>query len=139
MFIFNKGAGDVGWLRLVASLKIYVSFAKEPHKRDLYSAKRPKFFREPTNRRHSITHLVMGYVAMGWQRCICSVKFQVSFAKEPYICRALLQKRLMFLVSLQNVSTYIRSASILASFLHFLLIRHLQCKYIYIYIYSWHT
>jgi len=29
-----------GWLRLVGSLKLWVSFAKEPYKRDLYSPKR---------------------------------------------------------------------------------------------------
>jgi len=33
----------MGWLRLVGCLKIYVSFAKELYKRDLYSAKRPVF------------------------------------------------------------------------------------------------
>jgi len=31
----------MGWLQVVGSLKIYVFFAKEPYKRDLYSAKRP--------------------------------------------------------------------------------------------------
>jgi len=30
------------WLRLVGSLKLYVSFAKEPYKRDIYSAKETK-------------------------------------------------------------------------------------------------
>ena len=30
----------MGWLRLVGSLKLQVSFVKEPYKRDLYSAKR---------------------------------------------------------------------------------------------------
>jgi len=28
--------GHVGWLRLVGSVKLYVSFAKEPYKRDIY-------------------------------------------------------------------------------------------------------
>ena len=31
---------SVGWLRLVGSLKSWVSFAKEPYKRDVYSLKR---------------------------------------------------------------------------------------------------
>ena len=35
----------MGWLRLVGSLKLQVSFAKEPYKRDLYSAKGPIIFR----------------------------------------------------------------------------------------------
>jgi len=32
---------SMGCLRLVGSLKLYVSFAKEPYKRDVYSPKRP--------------------------------------------------------------------------------------------------
>jgi len=31
----------MGWLRLVGSLKLYVSFAKEPYKRDDILQKRP--------------------------------------------------------------------------------------------------
>ena len=36
---------DMGWLRLVGSLKLYVSFAKEPYKRDYILQKRPIFLR----------------------------------------------------------------------------------------------
>jgi len=32
---------DMGWLRLVGSLKLYVFFAKEPYKRDYILQKRP--------------------------------------------------------------------------------------------------
>jgi len=32
---------DIGWLRLVGSLKLQVSFAKEPYKRDYFLQKRP--------------------------------------------------------------------------------------------------
>jgi len=32
----------MGWLRLVGSLKLQVSFAKEPYKRDVIVQKRPK-------------------------------------------------------------------------------------------------
>jgi len=42
------------WLRLVGSFKIWVSFAKDPYKRDLYSAKETCTFKEPTNRSHPI-------------------------------------------------------------------------------------
>jgi len=35
----------VGWLRLVGSLKLYVSFAKEPHKKDEIVQKRPIILR----------------------------------------------------------------------------------------------
>jgi len=31
----------MGWLRLVGSIKLYVSFAKEPYKRDYILQKRP--------------------------------------------------------------------------------------------------
>jgi len=41
---------DMGWLRLVGSLKLQVSFAKEPYRRDLYSAKETYNLKEPTNR-----------------------------------------------------------------------------------------
>ena len=46
----------MGWLRLVASLKISVSFAKEPYKTDLYSAKETDIFKEATNRSHPIPY-----------------------------------------------------------------------------------
>jgi len=36
---------DIGWLRLVGSLKLQVSFAKEPYKRDCILQKRPIIFR----------------------------------------------------------------------------------------------
>jgi len=43
--------GEVmGWLGLVGSLGLWVSFAKEPYKRDLYSAKETYNFQEPDNR-----------------------------------------------------------------------------------------
>jgi len=35
----------MGWLRLVGSLKLYVSFAKEPYKRDNILQKRPPILR----------------------------------------------------------------------------------------------
>jgi len=45
----------MGWLRLIGSLKLQVSFAKEPYKRDLYSAKETYNFKELTNCSHPIT------------------------------------------------------------------------------------
>jgi len=44
----------MGWLRLVGSLQLQVSFAKEPYKLDLYSAKETYELKEPTDRSHSI-------------------------------------------------------------------------------------
>jgi len=45
---------DMGWLRLAGSLKVQVSIAKEPYKRDLYSAKETYNFKEPNNCSHPI-------------------------------------------------------------------------------------
>ena len=47
-------ARNMGWLWLVGSLKLYVSFAKEPYKRDLNSAKETYNLKELTNRSHPI-------------------------------------------------------------------------------------
>ena len=44
---------DRGWLPLVGSLKLQVSFAKEPYKRD-YSAKETYKLKDPTKRSHPI-------------------------------------------------------------------------------------
>ena len=38
----------MGWLRFVDSIKMQVSFAKEPYKRDLYAAKETYIFKKPT-------------------------------------------------------------------------------------------
>ena len=42
------------WLRLVGSLKTKVSFAQEPYKTDVYSAKETYIFKEPTNHGHPV-------------------------------------------------------------------------------------
>jgi len=44
----------MGWLRLVGSSEFQVSFAREPYKRDPYSAKETYKFKKPTNRSHPI-------------------------------------------------------------------------------------
>ena len=42
---FIHKSTDMGWLRLAGSLKLYVSFAKEPYKRDYILQKRPILLR----------------------------------------------------------------------------------------------
>jgi len=42
----------MGWLRLVGSLKLWVSFAKKPYKRDCIMQKQTCNFKEPTKRSH---------------------------------------------------------------------------------------
>ena len=44
----------MGWLRLVGSLKLQASFAKEPYKTDDILQKETCNFKEPTNRSHPI-------------------------------------------------------------------------------------
>jgi len=45
----------MGWLRLVGSLELYVSFAKEPYKRDDILQKETYILKEPTNSSHPIS------------------------------------------------------------------------------------
>ena len=53
--IEGKSGGDgMGWLRLVGSLKLYVSFAEEPYKRDDILQKETCNLKGPTNRSHPI-------------------------------------------------------------------------------------
>jgi len=54
----------MGWLRLVGSLKVQVSIAKEPYKRDCILQKKTCNLKEPTNRSHPIS-CVIGW-ASGW-------------------------------------------------------------------------
>ena len=82
----------MGWLRLVGSLKLQVSFAKEPYKRDLYSAKETYIFKRPTNRSHFI-HSEWGAQnadAMLQNRLVGSLNYrsllQKSHIKETYFC-----------------------------------------------------
>ena len=44
----------VGWLRLVGSWKLWVSFAKEPYKKDYILQKRPTILRSLLNRSHPV-------------------------------------------------------------------------------------
>jgi len=57
----RRVASQMGRLWLVGSLKLQVSFAEEPYKRDDIPS-----------------------ITMGWLQFIGSLKFKVSFAKEPY-------------------------------------------------------
>ena len=45
------------WLRVGGCLKIQVSFAKEPYKRDQYSAKETHIFKNPTHRSYPIASI----------------------------------------------------------------------------------
>ena len=92
---------------MIGSLKMQVPFAKAPYKRDLYSAEETYLFEEPTDRCHpiSLVHHLRIFHPMEWRRFVGSFKILVSFAmgttKETYI----LQKKPIFLGSLQMVAT----------------------------------
>ena len=53
----DPGCHAMGWLRLVGSLKLQVSFAKEPYKKDNILQKKTYNFKEPTDRNHPIGRL----------------------------------------------------------------------------------
>ena len=81
---------SMGWLRLVGSLKSWVSFAKETYKRDCILQKRPIILR-------SLQIVATSYVSKQYM----SKREQ----KETYKRDCILQKRPMILRSLQIVST----------------------------------
>jgi len=58
----------MGWLRVVVSLKWYVSFAKEPYKKRRYSAEKTYNFKEPTNRSHPMRALASSF-ALSFGKC----------------------------------------------------------------------
>ena len=76
------------WLQLVGSLKVQVSFAKEPYKRDYILFTEETFkFQEPT---HRVTRLGIQYIAQGAARqgaaCIpVHVLFQCVCVTHSYV------------------------------------------------------
>ena len=98
--------GHMGWLRLVGSLKLQVSFAEY---RLFYRAllqKRPifKIAQCVMIRAHWAVFPYQRYGYMGWLRLLGSFKLQVSFTEYRLFYRALLQKRPIFLRSLLIVA-----------------------------------
>jgi len=86
---------DMGWLRLVGSLRLQVSFAEYRLFSRALLQKRPTILR-------SLLIVATPYAiwiglntesAWVWQHCVISFNGQVSFAKESYLHRAHLQKR----------------------------------------------
>ena len=80
----GKWSTPTGWIRKVGSLKLHVSFAKEPYKRNHILQKRHLIlrslqasnFKEPTNRSHPIAHLRNRNIVWCVLQCVtvcCSV------------------------------------------------------------------
>jgi len=83
------------WLRLVGSLKLQVSFAKEPYKIDDILQKGTYNSKEPTDRSHPIVGLFPKNPASwstGWRRLIGCLMSQVIFRERATSYRALLRK-----------------------------------------------
>jgi len=72
----------MGWLQSVGSIKLKVSFAKEPYKRDAVLQKR-----------YRLPECCSWLHNMGWLRSVGSIELKVSFVKEPYKRDDVLQKR----------------------------------------------
>jgi len=70
----------MGWLRLVGSLKLQVSFAKETYKRDYILQKRYRILED-------ISH--SDFFVMGWLLLLGSLKLDVSFAEYSLFNMAL--------------------------------------------------
>jgi len=66
----------MGWLQLVGSLKLQVSFAKEPYKKEIYSAKETYNSKEPTNRSHPMGAFCIQIVECRTRDIVC-----------PYVAR----------------------------------------------------
>jgi len=86
----------MGWLQSVGSIKLKVSFAKEPYKRDCIQQKRPII---------DIQIYILWYTDMGWLQSVGSIKLKVSFAKVPYKRDCILQKRPIIESILLTVAT----------------------------------
>ena len=93
---------DMGWLPLVASLKLYVSFAKETCKKDDILQKRPMMLRSLLI--VATPYRVIVTISWGDTASLSSS----SDAKEPYKRDDILQKRPVMLSSLLIVATPFR-------------------------------
>ena len=72
----RRHVGDMGWLRLVGSLKLQVSFAKEPYKRGYILQKRPVLLRSLliVATPHPPSTHEKPNIHMGWLRLVGSLK-----------------------------------------------------------------
>jgi len=101
------------WLRLVGSPKILVSFAKEPHKRDLFSAKETNIFKEPSIHSHLIyiySNMLRWYV---FYVCIIVHAFdpvsQAPFAKLSAMSMCRTDYPVVMYIFATSSAVYIRS------------------------------
>jgi len=91
----------MGWLRLAGYFKLYVSFAKEPYKRDVILQKRPIIVSLLIVATPYLCVVERTHITMEWLRLVGSLKLHVSFAEYSLFYRALFQKRPIILRSLR--------------------------------------
>jgi len=110
--ILHTNKHTMGWLRLVGSLKLQVSFAKEPYQRDYILQKKPMILRSllivatpyiflhvcERHTPHQQTHYGVATISM-------LLEITGLFWKEPYKRDYILQKKPMILRSLLIVAT----------------------------------
>ena len=93
---------------MISKLLKMISFAQEPYKRDLYSAKETYNLKEPTNRSHPISKELTTHPAKqlwgGYEQQAPS-NYRSLLQKVGLFCRALLQTRPVILSSLLFVAT----------------------------------
>ena len=80
---------DAGWLRWVGSIKLHVSFAKEPYKTDDILQKRPViFWIDPSDSSHPICiHYHTQYVCTSSHTpCVCDVCFMYTIRVRNTLC-----------------------------------------------------
>jgi len=97
------------WLRVVGSLKLHVSFVKEPYKRNYILQERPMILRSLL-----LVEVISSskYIIWRWLRVVGSLKLYVSFVKEPYKRNYILQERPMIWRSLLIVEVISSSKDI---------------------------
>jgi len=118
---------DIGWLRLVGSSKLYVSFAKEPYER-LYSAKETYDFKEPTNRSHPIPN-VDTYMYQIYTYTATEQVQQRGAQRVLLLCMCMLDTCMyQYLVSIFDICIYIHVCTYICMYIHDV------CMYIHTYI-----
>ena len=116
----TKDFSCMGWLRLVGSLKLQVSFANEPFKRDYILQTKPIIFKEPTNRSHpivvraAISSLFFraraaqkGVLCVFYAECTTKNTFADSLAQEDVFLDLFCCGSLLFLVCFSKTVSFV--------------------------------
>jgi len=101
----------MGWLRLVGSSTLSVSFAKEPYRKDDFPAKETYSFKEPTDRSHP-------YLATNCNTAThCGTLQRARVGVYVYVDASCMCERVRFHLSL-SLSCFLSLSLSLSHFLH---------------------